>query len=338
MKCRVRDLQERTKMNLKSTALFIVIIALSQLTGCNLTGAPDTGPTATPGPTATLGPKSFKRGLAYDQMANPRDFEAIKNGVSWYYTWGTVPNLSFDYYADYNMEFIPMLWGDPTVAMINETKAFILAHPEVKYLLVMNEPNLTDQANLTPLNAVPVWHKYEQVKVDLLISGRDIKIVGPAMNWGTMPGYGDFVVWLDAFYAAFNNAYGRDPVIDYLAFHWYDYGLASMLDKLTKYGKKVWVTEFANWHTAPDWTIDTLDKQKTCMTDMVSVCESRSDVFRYAWFYGRISAGQDPHFSSIFGANFGQLSGLGTHYLGLPYTVAAYTATPTPVNTPTPTP
>ncbi len=48
------------------------------------------------------------------------------------------------------------------------------------------------------------------------------------MNWGTMQNYSDPVVWLDAFYAAYKNANGnRPPKIDYLAFHWYDYGLAA---------------------------------------------------------------------------------------------------------------
>ncbi len=65
-----------------------------------------------------------------------------------------------------------------------------------------------------------------------------------------MPGYQDPVAWLDAFYAAFRSANGgRDPTIDYLGFHWYDYGLGGQLDRLTKYGKPFWVTEFANWHS-----------------------------------------------------------------------------------------
>jgi hypothetical protein len=58
-------------------------------------------------------------------------------------------------------------------------------------------------------------------------------------------------------------------------------------------------------------------KQEAQMTDMVATCESRSDVFRYAWFTGRISP--DPHFTSLLG-NPGELTGLGQLYLTLPYT------------------
>ena len=55
------------------------------------------------------------------------------------------------------------------------------------------------------------------------------------------------------------------------------------------------------------------------MTEMVNTCETRSDVFRYAWFTGRVNP--DPHFSSLLGAS-GQLTGLGQLYLTLQYTTA----------------
>ena len=52
------------------------------------------------------------------------------------------------------------------------------------------------------------------------------------------------------------------------------------------------------------------------MTDMVATCESRSDVFRYARFTGRLSP--DPHYTSLLGADGGQLTDLGKLYLSLP--------------------
>ena len=51
------------------------------------------------------------------------------------------------------------------------------------------------------------------------------------------------------------------------------------------------------------------------MQSMVSACESRSDVFRYAWFTGRVSP--DPHFDSQLAAS-GQLTALGKLYLTFP--------------------
>jgi hypothetical protein len=180
------------------------------------------------------------------------------------------------------------------------------------YILVLNEPNLVTQANVTPQQAAQMWPQFE-----VLASQTGAKIVGPAMTWGTMTGYEDPVAWLDAFYAAYEAANnGRQPRIDYLAFHWYDYGLAAQLDRLTKYGKPFWVTEFANWHSQNDGAeINTLAKQEAQMTDMVATCESRSDVFRYAWYTGRLSP--DPHYTSLLGAT-GQLTDLGKLYLSLP--------------------
>ncbi len=262
--------------------------------------------------------KSSKRGIAYN-LPDTADMSAICQGVSWWYNWGSSPaaGVPADYYQRYGMEYIPMLWNFDfnKSSIVN----FILAHPEIKYLLVLNEPNLTDQANITPSQAALNWPKYEEVISELANKGRTIKLVGPAITWGTMTNYWDPVVWLDAFYAAYQNANdGRDPLIDYLAFHWYDYGLSGQLDRLTKYGKQFWVTEFANWHKGDGSAqIDTLEKQKAQMTDMVNVCESRADVFRYAWFIGRMSP--DLHYCSIFTSTPGQLTELGSLYINLPF-------------------
>jgi hypothetical protein len=272
---------------------------------------PVTSPAQPPGATS----KSAKRGIAYD-LASAADLAVLSPGVSWWYNWGAQPNsgVPSDYVTRYGMDYYPMLWNDQFDAAVVE--AFLAAHPEVGYLLLMNEPNLTDQSNLTPQKAAQIWPSYEAVA-----SRTGVKLVGPAITWGTMTGYSDPVVWLDAFYAAYQAANGgRSPQIDYLAFHWYDYGLGGQLDRLTKYGKPFWVTEMANWHSQNDGAqIDTLAKQQAQMTDMVATCESRADVFRYAWFTGRINP--DPHFTSLLGAD-GQLSALGKLYLSLPFTAA----------------
>ena len=256
--------------------------------------------------------KSAKRGVAYD-LSDPRDLEAVSPGVSWWYNWSPQPQASVpaDHASRWSMDFLPMLWNGHYDSA--QVEAFLKAHPQIKYLLVMNEPNLVDQANLTPAQAAAVWPGYEA-----LARNTGVKIVGPQVTWGTMPGYGDPVVWLDAFYAAYRSANGnRDPQIDYLGFHWYDYGLAGQLDRLKKYGKPFWVTEFANWHAQNDGAqIDTLEKQKAQMTDMVATCEQRDDVFRYAWFTGRWP--NDVHHTSLL-AGSGELTELGRLYLGLPF-------------------
>ncbi|GAC1543335.1 MAG: glycoside hydrolase family protein [Candidatus Velthaea sp.] len=267
--------------------------------------------TFTQGTSSALGSKSVKRGVAYD-FAVPADLAALAPGVSWWYNWTTTPNAAVpaDYTSRYGMDYYPMLWNGNFDA--TATVSFLAAHPTIKYILVLNEPNLTGQANLTPSQAAQIWPRYEAVA-----ASAGVKIVGPALTWGTMPGFQDPVVWLDAFYAAYRSANNRDPQIDFLAFHWYDYGLSAQLDRLAKYGKPVWVTELANWHSKIDGKqIDTLAKQEAQMTDMVATCENRADVFRYAWFTGRVSP--DPHFDSLLGAQ-GALTELGALYISLPH-------------------
>jgi Glycosyl hydrolase catalytic core len=255
----------------------------------------------------------LKRGVAYD-LRSPADLAAVSRGATWWYDWGLGTSAPAGYHATYGLEFVPMLWGRNTSQDVANLEAFVLAHPEVRYVLVMNEPNLTDQANRTPAQAAGDWLVYEGLKASLAGQGRSIQLVGPAMTWGTMPGYADPVVWLDAFYLAFQQANGRDPEIDHLAFHWYDYGLAAQLDRLQKYGKPIWVTEFANWHVGDGAAaIDSAAKQLAQLQAMVDLCESRSDVFRYAWFTGRWSP--DPHFTSLFEPGEGQLTALGVEYL-----------------------
>ena len=263
--------------------------------------------------------KSFKRGIAYD-LASGADMTALAPGVSWWYNWSPSVNggVPGDYNARYGMDFVPMIWNGSFNTADVESR--IRANPQAKYLLVMNEPSLTSDvggSNITPNQAADIWPRYEQVARDT-----GVKIVGPQVTWGTMAGYSDPVVWLDAFYAAYRSKNGnRDPQIDYLAFHWYDYGLSAQLDRLKKYGKPFWVTEFANWHNGDGSAqIDSVAKQKAQMADMVATLEARSDVFRYAWFTGRWN--NDTHYSSLLGAS-GQLTELGRYYLSLPFTGAA---------------
>lgn len=278
------------------------------------TPAPSTPAPADPAPTTPVVNKSAKRGIAYD-LSSPADLSVLAPGLSWWYNWGSRPDAGVpsNYLAQYGMDYIPMLWNDNFDAA--RIEAFIRANG-VKYLLLLNEPNLVDQANMTPERAAALWPRYEAIA-----ASTGVKLVGPAMTWGTLANYSDPIAWMDAFYGAYQNAHaGRLPQIDYLAFHWYDYGLAGQLDRLKKYGKPFWVTEMANWHSQQDGAqIDSLAKQKAQMTEMVATCENRDDVFRYAWFIGRMSP--DPHFTSLLGAN-GQLTELGQLYVSLPYKAA----------------
>ena len=51
------------------------------------------------------------------------------------------------------------------------------------------------------------WPRFES-----LAERTGVKLVGPAMTWGTMPGFEDPVTWLDAFYESLRSARRRDPL------------------------------------------------------------------------------------------------------------------------------
>jgi hypothetical protein len=293
--------------NENKKVIFVIIILL--FLGCSKEES-----TQTINPPSQI-TKSPKRGLAYD-LKNAPDLDTLKSGVSWWYNWYHSTSAPTDYFSTYQMEFIPMLWGGNTsTSDMAKVKNFVLSHPEIKYLLVMNEPNLVDQANRTPVQAAADWIKYEQVIDELAAQNRTVNLVGPAMTWGTMTNYSDPVIWLDDFYTAYKSANGgRLPKIDYLAFHWYDYGLAAQLDRLQKYGKKIWITEMANWNPQ----INSYQKQAAQMVEMVNICETRTDVFRYAWFIGRGSL-PDNKYTYLFNPDPGQLNELGKLYLSLPF-------------------
>jgi len=227
------------------------------------------------------------------------------------------------------MDYIPMSWNGNNIGIGGDVDKYLTDHPECRYLLVMNEPNFWDQANKTIAEVVALWPQ-----IEAMAQKHGVKIVGPALNWGTVNSAANPsnpITWLDGFFAQFRARYGREPQVDALAFHWYDYGLVGsgtgFLDdptKLPKYGKKIWVTEFANWHTALDGAqIDSVAKQKEQMRQWVSWMETHDIVERYAWFTGRQPG--NPCFISIF-QNYGldaskgdgALSELGTYYVNLP--------------------
>ena len=137
--------------------------------------------------------KSAKRGVCTNFRINNMP-ELLGSGVTWCYNWSHNP-LSEDRWAmlqSNGMVCLPMVWN---AGYTEENLATFLAHdPAANYVLAYNEPNLTDQANMTPAQAAEHWP-------DFVASAKrlGLKIVGPAVNYGTLPGYGDPVTWYDEF-------------------------------------------------------------------------------------------------------------------------------------------
>ena len=275
--------------------------------------AADAGPASDQGVSDPMGrTRSYKRGIAYG-FDSPRDLEALSQGVSWWYNWSPRYNEAVaDVYAEYALDWVPMTWNGNNAA---EIRAFLEQHPNVRYLLGFNEPNFSDQANLTPDRAAELWPQYEQIAEDF-----DLQLVGPAVNYcggcvmvDGSPIENDYIVWLDMFIEAYQTRFGRAPRMDFTALHWYDFGLPEQVDRIvTRYGRPVWLTEFALWR-GEDW--NTPEFERDWLLEMVALLEENEMVYRYSWFTGR-----RPDFPRInlLDAD-GQLTPLGRAYVEAPF-------------------
>ncbi len=244
-----------------------------------------------------------KRGVAYD-FRSQADLDALTPEVGWWYNWSYRPGATLS-----GAEFVPMVWGRIQASDVPTIEAGIPAG--AKYLLGFNEPNFkSGQANLSAADAAALWPLLEQIARD-----KGLKLVSPAVNycggscWATDP-----VAYLDDFFAACAARGGCQ--VDAIAVHSYMcYGsaLSSYLDRFAKYGKPIWLTEFACGDDASRKTTG----QGAYMNEAVPLLEGRADVFRYAWFLGRSSPVNPDWPVDLLGAT-GQRTALGQEYVDLP--------------------
>ncbi|MGN1211009.1 MAG: glycosyl hydrolase [Candidatus Cryptobacteroides sp.] len=270
------------------TAAFLAICLLSS---CSKAGGEDSAQTpddkdAGTAEYVTLQAKSQKRGVSYNFSQLPdEDSPLLGPSCSWSYNWGpSTEEAVFKQFANYSMDYCPMVWNDNWSE--DKLRALVAAHPETEYLLAFNEPNLTDQANMTPQEAAGYWPRVVAIAKEL-----GLKLISPAMNYGTLEGYHNPYQWLDEFFAC--DGVSLDDV-DGIAVHCY-MGSASAvmnyIDGFKKYGKPIWLTEFCNW--ANDNISE--DAQMKYMVETVGALEKDPDVFRYAWFIPRGNGNSKCH-------------------------------------------
>ena len=250
--------------------------------------------------------KNPKRGIAYGYHTE-EDFQAISGTLSWWYNWAVTPESTVaDIFESYNMDFVPMAWN----GYFNETnlRNFYASHPDAKFLLGFNEPNLIDQANMTPGEAAAEWPKLEAIAEDY-----GLELVGPAVNWcgncvseGGVTFYNPYE-YLDSFFVAC-----QDCKVDYIAVHCYMCYSGALIDYLEgfkKYGKKIWLTEFACWEQSSN----DLEMQKSLMIGALDYLDNDTMIYRYSWFIGRSGPNTPPF--DIFESEPGKLTELGELYV-----------------------
>ncbi|WP_430815116.1 glycosyl hydrolase [Carboxylicivirga sp. RSCT41] len=245
--------------------------------------------------------KSVKRGVSFSFQFE-EDVLALSPGTSWSYNWGPSQNISYQaVMTEHEIDFCPMAWNGIDEVVLAE---YLQRNPACEYLLAFNEPNLTDQANMTPSQAAERWPAIKEVAQKY-----KLKIISPAMNYGTLSGYHDPIVWLDEFFTLI-------PIedIEGIAIHCYmpsASALKSYVERFKKYGKPIWLTEFCAWdgHVTPD-------SQRKYLSEAFNYLENDPDILRYAWFIPRSGGGHDrfPYMSLLKNSYPVELTELGMIY------------------------
>ena len=254
----------------------IIIFALATLwVACTPSNTPDEGRVA-----STMA-KSAKRGVAFNFVVAD-DLPLLSSAISWDYNWGNDQNPTAASWMDMEgIDFCPMCWNGNYSA--DKIRAFVAAHPNTKYLLAFNEPNLTDQANMTPSKAAELWPPVVALAKEL-----NLKLVSPAMNYGTLAGYNDPIKWLDEFFAQPDVSIDD---IDAISIHCYmanPQALRNYVAMFYKYKKPIWLTEFCAWE---EYAIHSEEDQMTYMCSALNYLEQDDKVARYAWFIPRAKSG-----------------------------------------------
>lgn len=256
---------------LSSISFFSLLLMLS-MTACN-SNTPD-APIDDSNDYAYIQGKSAKRGVSFNWQMDA-DFDLLGPAVSWSYNWAnTYASNQEAKYQQHGIHYVPMCWNNSYSAA--NISAYYAAHAsQQNYLLGYNEPNLTDQANMTPTQAAEKWGD-----VVALAKNNNARLISPAMNWGTLPGYSNGVQWLQEFFTKVNS---ND--ISGIAVHIYmntAKGTLSDLQRYKVFGKPLWLTEFCAW----DGT-STSAAQCQFMCQCINALEQDKDLERYAWFIPR---------------------------------------------------
>ncbi len=252
--------------------------------------------------------RSSKRGVSFN-LTNLEDIDLMGDKISWYYNWG--PDASYapadEALTAKGVDFFPMAWNGSFSA--SRIRAYKQAHPECEYILGFNEPNLTDQAHMTPQQAAEAWVSLRELAQEL-----GMKIIAPAMNYGTLSGYSDPIKWLDEFFQLV-------PISDVsgIAIHCYMGSAQSMksyVQRFYKYNLPIWMTEFCAW----EQNIGSPADQMRFMSEALHYLEADPKVERYAWFIPRGSVPEQayPHYALLTSTKPVELTDLGVTFINFP--------------------
>lgn len=252
--------------------------------------------------TATIS-ASEKKGIGLADLNSKSRVESLH--VKWYYTWKPQPIKGIT-----QIEFVPMLTGK--TRKVDSQISELLKLKNIPYLLAFNEPDRTDQDNMSVEEVVQLWPK---------ISVLSKKISSPAIS-------GPLTPWFDKFYRI---AKKHDIKYDFMAIHVYcppdATKFLNQLDQTySKYKMPIWITEFA----VADWSVSkrnckkpkdmcknrySEDEVMTFMKTVLPELEKRPFIERYAWYgAGKLAYSQEAGRPSRLFEKDGSLTPLGKFY------------------------
>lgn len=220
--------------------------------------------------------------------------------ADWYYSWGSAYTITT------SPSFVPMVWG--TNALLRRDAlgdvARQLPQTRTKHLLAFNEPDHSAQADMSVDEAIRLWPRLQST---------GLRLGSPATVDVRSP-------WLEHFMSRARRANLR---VDFMTMHCYTSPNAgSFLAKLWylhyKYGRPVWVTEFAvsdGAATPSRPSRYTVRETGQFMQTAVAGMRAMPFVERFAW---KTREPGDPAMSpsALYQTN-GQLTSIGRLYASL---------------------
>ncbi|MEU4398323.1 sigma-70 family RNA polymerase sigma factor [Micromonospora orduensis] len=246
---------------------------------------PSAAPTAVAIPSATPTPSAWQasRAPVAPAVSSARKgvgvwaFDGVSRALAgskagWYYTWGTEHQ---GITTPPGVTFVPMIRGAENVTAPELARARA-AGP---YLLTFNEPDLSDQSNLTVEQALDLWPR-------LMATGS--RLGSPAVAWGADDPQG----WLGRF---MSGAQARGHRVDFVTLHWFgaDFTTSTAVDQLRRYlqnvyqryRKPIWLTEFALIRFGGGGPqFPSQEQQAAFLTAATTMLGQLPYVQRYAWF------------------------------------------------------
>jgi hypothetical protein len=194
------------------------------------------------------------------------DLGAGRLNASWWYNWTTSPS------GCKTGEFVPMISGkneksaQAVSAALNGLKA-----AGYRTVLAFNEPNKSDQANLSVADVVALWPS--------LTADAGMRVSSPATSADAKAWFEDFMAQVDA----------QSLRVDFVAVHWYGWNagscndakeLESYLTWAEKFKRPIWITEFGCMN-ASNPSVEVVQKFYAAAIEMLA---RHASVERYAWY------------------------------------------------------